>query len=293
MTIDPAVRYEGISPKAYEHPADRAATAALRSIPLMDQFVRRLCDFGHERRMRQVLLGNAVRIGEDQVPQLWGSYTHCVRVLDLEDTPDLYVTQTPLANAMTVGAQNPVVIVYSSLVGSYEPLEVRAVLAHELGHVLSEHYTYTTALVILTQVVQGAPSRSPVRGPPPSAPCIWQRARMVEDGGALERPRSPPSPRARGPSAGHVPDVLPCPHCGRGASRGMRPRRRLHPSGHRVRGGGRPLLPPRPLLGGDRPTAPLRRPACRPTREMGQRRRVRPHPGRALRAPGAGASHLG
>ena len=60
MTIDPALRYEGISPKAYEHPADRAATAALRSIPLMDQLVRRLCDFGHERRFRQVLLGNAV-----------------------------------------------------------------------------------------------------------------------------------------------------------------------------------------------------------------------------------------
>src|SRR5579864_213270 len=132
MTIDPAVRYEGISPKAYEHPADRAATAALRSIPLMDQLVRRLCDFGHERRLRQVLLGNAVHIGEVQVPDLWGSYTNCAWVLDLERTPDLYVTQTPLVNAMTVGAQNPVVIVYSSLVGSYDPLEVSAVLAHEL-----------------------------------------------------------------------------------------------------------------------------------------------------------------
>jgi len=166
MTIDPAFRYEGISPKAYEHPADRAATAALKSIPLMDQFVRRLCDFGHERRFRQVLLGNAVRIGEDQVPPLWENYRHCVWVLDLEPTPDLYVTQTPLVNAMTVGSQNPVVIVYSSLVGSYEPLEVRAVLAHELGHVLSEHYTYTTALLIISQIVQGALPRSLFAGLP-------------------------------------------------------------------------------------------------------------------------------
>ena len=166
MTTDPAVRYGGISPKAYEHPADRAATAALRSIPLMDQLVRRLCDFGHERRFRQVLLGNAVHIGGDQVPDLWDSYTNCAWVLDLERTPDLYVTQTPLVNAMTVGAQNPVVIVYSSLVGSYEPLEVRAVLAHELGHVLSEHYTYTTALLIISQVVQGALPRSLFAGLP-------------------------------------------------------------------------------------------------------------------------------
>jgi len=154
-TVDPAVGYEGISAKAYEHPADRAATAALRSIPLMDQLVKRLCDFGHERRLRQVLLGNAVRVGDDQVPVLWESYRYCVRVLDLDRLPDLYLTQTPMVNAMTVGARNPVVIVYSSLVSSYQPLEVRAVLAHEVGHVLSEHYAYTTALVILAQVVQG------------------------------------------------------------------------------------------------------------------------------------------
>ncbi len=166
MTIEPAFRYEGISPKAYEHPGDRAATAALKSIPLMDQLVRRLCDYGHERRFRQVLLGNAVRIGEDQVPELWAGYRNCAWVLDLERTPDLYVTQTPLVNAMTVGAQNPVVIVYSSLVESYESLEVRAVLAHELGHVLSEHYAYNTALLIMTQVVQGALPRRLFAGLP-------------------------------------------------------------------------------------------------------------------------------
>ena len=166
MTVDPGLRYEGISAKAYEHPADRAATAALKSIPFMDAFIKRLCDFGHERRLRQVLLGNAVRIGDDQVPALWSSYTHCVRVLDLEVTPDLYVTQTSLVNAMTVGAQRPVVIVYSALASSYSPSEVQAVLAHEVGHVLSEHYTYTTALLIISQVVQGALPRSLFAGLP-------------------------------------------------------------------------------------------------------------------------------
>jgi Zn-dependent protease with chaperone function len=166
VPVGPTLRYEGISPKAYEHPADRAATAALHSIPLMDQLIKRLCDFGHERRLRQVLLGNAVRIGDDQLADLWASYRHCVDVLDLEFTPDLYVTQTPLVNAMTVGARNPMIIVYSSLVGSYESTETQAVLAHELGHVLSEHYTYTTALIIISQVIQGALPRSLLAGLP-------------------------------------------------------------------------------------------------------------------------------
>jgi len=166
VPVGPTLRYEGISPKAYEHPADRAATAALHSIPLMDQLIKRLCDFGHERRLRQVLLGNAVRIGDDQLADLWTSYRHCADLLDLDVTPDLYVTQTPLVNAMTVGARNPMVIVYSSLVASYESTETQAVLAHELGHVLSEHYTYTTALIIISQVIQGAIPRSLLAGLP-------------------------------------------------------------------------------------------------------------------------------
>jgi hypothetical protein len=132
----------------------------------MDQLIKRLCDFGHERRLRQVLLGNAVRIGDDQLVDLWASYRHCADVLDLEFVPELYVTQTPMVNAMTVGAKNPLIIVYSSLVGSYESTETQSVLAHELGHVLSEHYTYTTALLIMSQVIQGAIPRSLLAGLP-------------------------------------------------------------------------------------------------------------------------------
>jgi len=41
---------------------------------------------------------------------------------------------------MTVGAQRPVVLIYSGLAASYDADEVQAILAHELGHVLSEHY---------------------------------------------------------------------------------------------------------------------------------------------------------
>jgi hypothetical protein len=178
----PTLRYEQISPRAYEHPADKAATAALRSIPLMDQLIKRLCDFGHERRLRQVLLGNAVRIGHDQLPDLWASYRHGADVLDLEFTPDLYVTQTPLVNAMTVGARNPMIIVYSSLVASYESTETQAVLAHELGHVLSEHYTYNTALIIISQVIQGAIPRSLLAGLPMRALylALLEWSRMAE-----------------------------------------------------------------------------------------------------------------
>jgi Zn-dependent protease with chaperone function len=160
MPDGPRQRYEQLSPKAYEHPADRAATSALRSIPLMDRVIKRLTDVGHERRLRQVLVGNAVEITERQVPALHEAYAGAATALDLAQTPPLYVTQTPFANALTIGANRPLVIVYSGLAADYEADEVEAILAHELGHVLSEHYYYTTALVLLAQFL-----RTSVPGP--------------------------------------------------------------------------------------------------------------------------------
>lgn len=159
-TIEPVHRFQGLSPKSYEHPADRAATSALRSIPLMDTVLKRLIDLGHERRLRQMLVGNAVRVGENQVSQLWTSHIRAGTVLDVEPVPELYVTQTPLANALTVGAQRPFVIIFSGLAGSYTPAEVDTVLAHEMAHVLSEHYYYQTALVLLSRFITGTLPRS-------------------------------------------------------------------------------------------------------------------------------------
>jgi Zn-dependent protease with chaperone function len=169
MAIELAQRYEQISPKAYEHPADRAATSALHAIPLLDQVIKRFTDLNHERRLRQIIIGNSVRIGEDQVPDAWRSYVACASILDLPAVPNLYVVNDPGVNAMTLGAKTPIVVVNSSLLGGYRPNEVQTVFAHELGHVLSEHYYYMTALVLLKQIMEGALPKNlllglPVRG---------------------------------------------------------------------------------------------------------------------------------
>lgn len=178
--IELAHRYPGISPKAYEHPADKAATSALHAVPLLDRVIKRFTDLGHERRLRQVLMGNAVRLGENQVPDVWHLYQQCLRVLDLETEPHLYVTNTPEVNAMTVGARNPFIIVNSSLVGAYETREVQAVLGHEASHVLSEHYCYTTAMVLMAEIVRGSLPRSLLLGLPVRAMYValleWHRA---------------------------------------------------------------------------------------------------------------------
>jgi Zn-dependent protease with chaperone function len=143
---------KGISPKAYEHPADRAATAALKAIPHLDKVIRKIIEFGYERALRRGVLGSAVRLGEDQLAHVWTAHERAYVTLDLEPVPDLYLTQFPIANAMTIGAGKPIVVVNSELVALLDSEQLRGVFAHEAGHVLSEHVLYRTALVIVLRL---------------------------------------------------------------------------------------------------------------------------------------------
>jgi Zn-dependent protease with chaperone function len=151
-----AWKLEGISPRAYQHPADRAATAALQKVPYLDEVVRRLISLGYERALRAASLGAAVRLGQEQLPNIWVLHRECFHALDLEQVPDLYMTQFPLANAATFGTDRPVVVLNSELVRILDDEGRRVVLAHEAGHVHSGHVLYQTALLILLQLGRSA-----------------------------------------------------------------------------------------------------------------------------------------
>ena len=155
-------RLEALSPKAYEHPADRAATAALASVPMLDTVVRKLVEYGYERALRQAVLGNAVRLGDRQLPETYRQYGRAHHALDMPAEYGVYVGSLgPFGmNAMTAGTQEPLIILGGDLVTTLDEDEQRAVIAHELGHILSDHVLYRTALIILTGLLSGS-SRVP------------------------------------------------------------------------------------------------------------------------------------
>lgn len=149
MSLDSVEPYTNISPKAYEHPADRAATAALKAVPMLDTLVRRLIEWRYERALRQFYLGTSLKVSDNQCRDLWASHNAACRILDLPEVYDLYVTSPVPGIATTIGAKQPMIVMDSLVLKRLGPGEQRALLGHELGHVLSDHVLYITALNIL------------------------------------------------------------------------------------------------------------------------------------------------
>lgn len=149
-------KLEAISPRAYQHPADRAATAALQKVPYLDAVVRKLIGLGYERALRAFSAGASVRLGQDQLPHVWVLHREVFHALDVPgEAPPLYVNARPMANAFTIGADKPIVVVNSELLRLLPEEGKRVVLAHEAAHVHSDHVLYRTGLLILLNVSTG------------------------------------------------------------------------------------------------------------------------------------------
>ncbi|HEY7892251.1 MAG TPA: M48 family metallopeptidase [Solirubrobacteraceae bacterium] len=166
---------KGISPSAFQHPADRAASAALGSVPYLDRVVRKLIELGYERALRQSYLGSSVKLSEAQLGEVWRDHALAYTTLDMQEVPDLYLTQVPIANAATIGAKRPMVVVQSGLLRLLDAPQRRAVFAHEAAHVLSDHQLYGTALTILVSLTMTARLPLPL-APVRTALLEWSRA---------------------------------------------------------------------------------------------------------------------
>jgi Zn-dependent protease with chaperone function len=149
--------YPNISAKAYEHPADRAATAALKAIPMLDTVVRKLLEWRYEKAMRQNYLANSVKVGETQLPELWRSHQAVTRIMDLPELNELYVYPDVPGKGIVFGTKSPIIVIDSGMLQMLGPGEQRALVGHELGHVLSDHMTYMTVLSILINAGSSIP----------------------------------------------------------------------------------------------------------------------------------------
>lgn len=141
-----------IASQSWEHPADRAALAAMRALPGFDTAVNAFAKAFGERGVRHLFTASAVRVGPTQRPDLDALWTDVLQTLDWPNRPQLFVTSSPAINAGAVGFAEPFIVINSAAVEQLSRDELRVILAHELGHVMSGHVTYRTVAQIILMV---------------------------------------------------------------------------------------------------------------------------------------------
>jgi Zn-dependent protease with chaperone function len=124
----------------------------MRKLTGFDVLLRRLAGLFNDRSLRLLFLASSVRASNEQFPNLYQLMLDGAAVLDLPEVPELFITQDPQPNAMTLGSDKPFIVITTGLVDLLDAEEHRYVIGHELGHVLSGHAVYRTMLFHLTRL---------------------------------------------------------------------------------------------------------------------------------------------
>ncbi len=152
----------GISSRAWEHPADRGALTALRELKGFDELLKAISGLWNERAWRLEYLGRAIRVDHRQHPRVHRLFAEAAATLDIAELPELYIEFSPGLNASCVGMSRPFIVVTSRAVELFDDEELRYLLGHELGHLLSGHAVYRTMMAILTSLATRLPFGSMV-----------------------------------------------------------------------------------------------------------------------------------
>ena len=145
------------SAELYAHDLDRQAADALNQFP---KFVKLLESYSanyDEKAAKIDLLSTAIRLSENQMPEIYGLLPPICEQLGI-DTPEFYYVRDKRANAATFGSVHPCVYVTSGLVNKLPFHLLPSVLAHECGHIACKHSLYHS---IAAQLVGGI-DRSPL-----------------------------------------------------------------------------------------------------------------------------------
>lgn len=104
-------------------------------------------------------------MGPRQFPRLNAAWEAVLATLDAPERYPLYVSANPVLNAGAIGMDRPFVVLSSAAARELDDAELRAVLGHELGHILSDHVLYKTMLRVLLRAGRMA-LRAPLTGIP-------------------------------------------------------------------------------------------------------------------------------
>ena len=142
-----------ISPSRYRHDEDLKTTQRLEKKHSFSSLARWISEQLTEHAFEIRNNASAVRITEEQFPDLHQRYCSVSSRLGIDSPPPLYLSKGPV-NAFTGGVEEPFLVIQEGMITQLTEREQEFVLGHELGHVLFSHMLLH--MIAQLSVIQGA-----------------------------------------------------------------------------------------------------------------------------------------
>lgn len=146
--LRPMVAGYAVDCSAFQWAEDGKAMSVLSSIRPLNAAARAISDKVGRRWIETTF--NGVRLGENQLPEVYALAVRAARILGMTHMPDVYVSGERAWDCMTFGSdKDAFVVVGSALVTNFRGAELLFLLAREMGHCRAGHALWKTVIRFL------------------------------------------------------------------------------------------------------------------------------------------------
>ncbi len=160
----------------YEHPFDRAALNAMRSLPGFDTVTNFILNWAAVRWHLIEMQGSNFHVTRESCPELYKQIKENAAVIGVEDFPEIYTEWGYAVNGYTTGNRERTMLVLNS--GAIDLLtepQLNYVVGHEMGHIKSGHVLYHLMAQLFTNAIAMIPLGETLLTPIHYALLYWQR----------------------------------------------------------------------------------------------------------------------
>lgn len=158
----------------FTHPDDLDALELLDAIPILPTVLKKFLDLGLEQLYFGLNKASKIRLSPTQLPEIYNILPPICEILDIEE-PEFYLEMHPSPNAYAFGDTQTAITITSSLVEMVSPEELRAIIAHECGHIACHHMLYHSLAQILANTSGMFETLKKLATPIHYALMYWQR----------------------------------------------------------------------------------------------------------------------
>ncbi len=139
-----------IHPSEYYHESDKKALELLKEVPGFDAALKAFFKVFNEQVIHGLNMARKIRLGPEQLPDIYNLLPPICKCLGIEE-PELYLEMNPMPNAYTFGDSKIYITLTSGLIECVQEDELKAVIAHECGHIACRHVLYHSMAQIILE----------------------------------------------------------------------------------------------------------------------------------------------
>ena len=163
-----------MKPSDFIHPEDAAALQQMENVPGFAALIKKVLSIGIETLQYGVNMASNIRLSQKQLPQIYNLLPPICERMGIAE-PELYLQMNPVPNAWTMGDTRIFITLTSSLVEMMSEEELKAIIAHECGHILCRHVLYHTVARWLQSGVASLGLLGGIAAPVEYAMLYWSR----------------------------------------------------------------------------------------------------------------------